>query len=170
MKKNYMVAVCGILGFKSLVTKSSLDDVVEHIKTWIINALYHSIHQNEIPDKTPTLADIQNNDLLGVELFSDTIFLYTKQDNIECYQKLCETVGWLVYYTMFDSFARIRCGISYGEAHIDRAEGLFVGKSIIEANVLEKTQLWSGGAFTKNAERKIPPRAMDEFDMVVSTL
>ncbi|HDY89462.1 MAG TPA: hypothetical protein ENH82_15280, partial [bacterium] len=119
MKRNYMVAVCDILGFASFVTKNELNDVVGNSFDWFRKVMHHSIHKKDFPENVPSLKEIESHDKLGFAWFSDTVFLYTLRDDIDCYRTLCATISWLVFETMSNPHMRIRCGISYGEAHID---------------------------------------------------
>jgi hypothetical protein len=51
--------------------------------------------------------------------------------------------------------ARIRAGVSFGEAHIDAENEIYIGSGIIEAYELEQIQEWSGGALTDSAIKHV---------------
>ena len=154
-----MMAICDILGFSSLVMNFPLDDVIENAIVWFRKALTFSLHGGDFPDKLPDLPEIEIHDKLGLVTFSDTVFIYTLEDTIDCYRNLCATVASLLFVTMPVSHTRVRCGISYGEAFIDKKNGIYVGKPIIEGHELESVQQWSGGAFTKEAVAQLPEGA-----------
>ncbi|MCK4392070.1 hypothetical protein KAX17_04125 [Candidatus Bipolaricaulota bacterium] len=141
------------------LVKLVLDQVIGNALGWFRKVLHHSLHRDGFPDNIPTLAKLDTHDKLGFAWFSDTVLFYTLQDNIDCYRLLCSTVAWLLFETMFDPHTRVRCGVSYGEAYIDKPNGLYVGEALIKAHKLEKAQMWSGGAFTKQAEVKLPAAA-----------
>lgn len=154
-----MLAVCDILGFGDLVTNHPVDYVVTKVMSWFAKALHHSLHHGDFPTAVPTFEKLVSHDKLGFAWFSDTVVLYTREDTQEHYKALCETLGWLLFETMQEPYTRIRCGVSYGEAHIDERNRLYVGPVIVDAYRLEQSQVWSGGAFTKQAEEKLPAPA-----------
>lgn len=155
MKANYLIAVCDILGFSSLVDSNPLDAVVDRSLGWFRKALHHSIHKNGFPDKVPQTRDLEAHEHIGVSLFSDTIFLYTLIDTDEAVRQLIITLGWLIFETIFGG-TRIRGGVSYGEAFIDKENSIFVGRPIVEAYRLEQSQQWAGAALTHAACERIP--------------
>jgi hypothetical protein len=158
MKAQYMIAVCDILGFSSLVESNSLDTVVDHVQGWFREALYLSIHKDASPDKIPQARDFEGHEHIGVAWFSDTILLYTLKDNDEAVRQLIMTVGWLIFLTI-TSTTRIRGGLSYGEAFIDKENAIFIGNPIVEAYHLEQSQQWAGAALTHAACERIPEYA-----------
>ena len=159
MRQNYMVAMCDILGFTVLVQNSPLNHVVETSLGWFSKALHHSMHKGEFPEQTPSLEELQSHTHLGLAWFSDTILMYTLEDTNECIQALTSTLGWLLFETMLDPETRLRCGVSYGEAHIDAHNSIYIGQPLIEAYQLEDSQAWSGGALTAAAVHRLPEEA-----------
>lgn len=154
---NYMVAICDILGFSELVENNPLDRVVHSSLEWLSRSLQHSMQKESFPDSTPSMHQLQKHSQVGLAWFSDTILIYTLEDTDACVNVLASTLGWLLFETMLTSDVRLRCGISYGEAHIDSGNGVYVGKPLIEAYQLEKSQAWSGGALTPTAVHRLPP-------------
>jgi hypothetical protein len=159
MKKDCIIAVCDILGFTELVRRNAIDRVVDSSFGWFRRALYHSLHKGEFPQDAPTLEQLQDHSNLGLALFSDTILLYTLEDTDECFRALTSSIAWLLFITMFTTDCRLRCGISYGEAYIDSKNSVFIGKPIIDAHDLERSQAWSGGALSLNAVQRVPEEA-----------
>jgi len=156
MRNQYLIAVCDILGFSTLVEKNSLDDVVSGALGWFRKALHHSLHKRDFPSEVPAKTAFVGNEHVGVAWFSDTVLLYTRRDDDEAVQQLILTIGWLLFETMIGGNTRIRGGISYGEAYIDEANSIFVGKPIVEAYRLEQQQQWSGAALTATGSNRIP--------------
>ena len=159
MRDKCLIAVCDILGFSYLVEKNPLDSVVDNALGWFRQALNHSVHKGEFPSTFPPTRDLDSHQHVGVSWFSDTILFYTKDDTDEAVRQLLLTVGWLLFETMLEGTTRVRAGIAYGEAHIDKENSLYVGLPIIEAYNLEKQQQWAGAALTKSACARIPEYA-----------
>ncbi len=156
MKQNYTIAICDILGFKKLVQERPLDEVVQKHLAEFFQKLYHSIHQDGFPDKVPSLRQVQTQSKLGVAWFSDTIIIYTLKDSDENLQSLISTVSWLLFETILKGITHVRCGISYGETYIDAENAIYIGQPLIDAHLLEKAQVWSGGALTPEAIDRVP--------------
>lgn len=161
MINNYTIAVCDILGFKELVKNYGADRVVTDVLGRFRKELHHSIHKNNFPKYVPNLNELQSHSQIGFAWFSDTIVLYTREDTNECIRALVTTVSWLIFETLFNPYARIRCGVSYGQAVIEPENAIYVGNPFIEAFKLEKIQDWSGGALTPEAVQRIPADARD---------
>jgi hypothetical protein len=156
----YLVAVCDILGFSNLVEQNPLDQVVDGALGWFRRALHHSIHKDGFPPEVPHKAETDAHEHVGVAWFSDTVLLYSLRDDDEAARQLIMTVGWLIFETLLSSGrTKIRGGISYGEARMDRENSIFVGKAIVDAYRLEKRQEWSGAALTETACDRIPEYA-----------
>lgn len=154
MKGNYLVAICDILGFSKLILQNDVDTVLKFGLGFLKKTLQHSIHKGSFPDENVSYKSLRDHNELGITWFSDTILIYTKKDENEICKKLMETVGWLIFENMFTLNSRMRVGVSYGEAFMDGGEEIYVGKPIVEAYHLEKSQEWSGGALTKKAEER----------------
>lgn len=167
--KKHMVAVCDILGFADRVRSRPLDEVVTASLGWFLKAMAHSLHKNGFPEGPPALPELRKHPLIGFDWFSDTVLLYTREDTDDHCRELCATIAWLTFETMLRSDVRVRCGLAYGEAHIDEANGIYVGRPIVEAHELEKAQIWAGGAFTESAVNRLPQIARDgqAFDWFV---
>ncbi len=159
MRQPYLIAVCDILGFSELVENNPTELIVTDVLGWFSKSLYHSIHKDQFPDEIPNRTLIEGHELIGSAWFSDTILLYTKRDEDEAIRQLIMTVGWLIFENIFHTPTRIRAGLAYGEAFIDPANAMFVGKPIVEAYRLEKRQQWSGAALTQSACERIPEYA-----------
>ena len=159
MPSKYFIAVCDILGFSNLVRDHELHAVVEQSLGWFRKALNHSVHKTDFPSEVPPIADLDRHTEVGVAWFSDTILFYTKEDTDEAIRELLATVAWLIFETMLAGKTRIRGGLAYGEAFIDIENSLFVGRPLIEAHELERSQPWSGAALTQSAIERLPELA-----------
>lgn len=154
---NAMVAVCDILGFKAILNSLPLEEIVKEDFGYLRKALYSSLYQEKTPEHTPTLEEFQAQNRVGFAWFSDTILLYSLEDNVDGYMNLIETAAWIIIETILSHTVRLRVGISYGKVFIDPENQIYLGLAIAEADELQKRQEWSGGALTKKAEQKIPP-------------
>jgi hypothetical protein len=155
--KNYTVAFCDILGFKKFVENNSLKEVVVPWVEWIRKSLYHSIHKGrDFPKILPLISELLEQSKVGLYFFSDSIIIYTIEDDDESLEELISTIGWLLFETIPQKNTHLRCGIAYGEAYIDTKEQIFVGRPFIDAYLLEEDQKWSGGALTEEAEKRVP--------------
>jgi len=151
-----MVAMCDIMGFGALIGSHPLSRVVDEFVPRLFSLLENCITQETPVAKNPSISDLQNLGKIGIAWFSDTILLYGLDDTDESCRRLIETVGWLTARTLFEApRTRIRSGISYGEFYEDKERNLFLGKSIVEANQVEKQQEWVGGALSKSAEERV---------------
>ncbi len=156
MLKNHMVAVCDILGFSNYIQNlKSAEDYI-HIFDDFHKSLLHSIRKKEFPTDAPPLKDFKSQNILGIRWFSDTVLLYTLNDKDEDCRILINTIAWLIFENIYSRHTKIRAGISYGEVHIDEENGIYVGKPIVQAAKLEKNQMWSGAALSKEAISRIP--------------
>lgn len=154
--QNAMVAVCDILGFKKLLYSRPLEEIVEDDFDYLRKALYSSLFKKATPEHTPTLEEFQAQDRVGFAWFSDTVLLYSLQDNEDGYCDLIETASWLIMHTVLTTTVRFRIGISYGKVFIDTGNQIYLGKAIAEAYQLQEKLQWCGGALTKQAEAVIP--------------
>ena len=155
MQKKYTVALCDILGFSDLVESRPLDRVVEDDILWFSKALYHAVNK-EWPENVPSFDEINQNSSVGLAWFSDTILLFTREDEEDSLQELLQILASLIFMTVIEGTTRLRAGIAYGEAFIDPENVMYVGKPIIYAYQLEQQQQWSGAALTKSASERVP--------------
>lgn len=162
MVQRRMVAVCDILGFRDLVLRNRLEDVVDQSLGCLQKALFHSIHQGNFPETPPMIEELRKQSSVGFAWFSDTVLLYALGDTDDDCKNVLETVGCLIFETIFLADTRIRAGVAYGETYIDSENDLYVGKAIIEAYDLQSQQEWSGGALTSSAENRIPKWVLAE--------
>lgn len=161
MYGNYMVAMCDILGFSTLVEDRPLEEVVEGTVEWYQRSLHHAVHNRECPEHVPTLSELQDQELLGVTWFSDTILIYTLEDTDDAIRQLLSAVGWLTFETIFSHSQSVRSGIAYGYAYMDPENERYVGQPIVDAYRMEGCQQWSGGALTEEAVQRVPEPARD---------
>jgi|SRR3972149_7375384 len=147
MPSNAMVAVCDVLGFGDYVKNHSLDDAITYIKL-IQNLSIDSILKGYTPE-----GDVRK--YVGYVSFSDTIVLYSLEDNSISFDHLILTVFRILAASMFHPQYRFRIGISYGEFHFDNREQIYVGKALVDAHELERKQKWCGAALSQMAFEQV---------------
>ncbi len=154
---NSLVAVCDILGFADYVCHSDVEPqyaantclgFVRQIAKLVLS------EENTVND-VPSFAEISNHSGVGIACFSDTFLVYTKQDTNDNCRLLCNVLSGFIFFGLTQSHTKMRCGVAYGDVEIHEINSVFVGKPIVEAHLLEKSQLWSGGAYAKSAEERI---------------
>lgn len=163
MSKNHLIAVCDILGFKSLFNdnKYPLDWLYNKMGN-ISSSIAHSVYKDFYPF-AKKLNKLRKISPLGIAWFSDTVLLFTREDTNEQVKEFISCVGYLVSDNMLFRETRLRAGISYGEAIMNDSNEIYIGKALIEAHELEKKQKWAGCALTESAERRILPLNNNEI-------
>lgn len=152
-----MVAVCDILGFRSLVLRRDLASLIENELSFFRRLVGFSIEHGEVPEIPPSLVELRQRDRIGLAWFSDTVIIYAKSDEDMACRDVLEAVGWLVFTSMFSS-TRIRAGIAYGQFYADPDNEIHVGSALVEAHELEQAQQWAGAALAKSAAERLPDR------------
>jgi len=151
------VAVCDILGFKNLVKNRDITQLVTGDFALFRRLVGFALNHGGVPELPPQLSAIRGRAQVGFAWFSDTLFIYAKDDEDLSCRDVLESVGWLLFLTMWTS-TRLRGGISYGEFYAEPHNEIYVGSAIVEAYKLEQAQQWAGAALTKSAANRIPAR------------
>ena len=156
---NQLVALGDILGFKNTILSTPLEMVVQHYLGFFRRALQHAMEAKGWPDPPADFAALRRQSSLGIEWFSDTIIIYTKEDTDIAATNLVRVVNWLLFETLYHHATRLRFGIDYGELHVDANAGQLVGRALVGAHQLEANQRWAGGALTPAAMQRLPQDA-----------
>jgi hypothetical protein len=151
MSENHVVAVCDILGYSSLVREHSLQELVNYHLGNIHNVIYSSIPGYEANTRAPSQIDLLKSGTVGHFSFSDTVILYSLNDDRDGRRNVLDAVFRLLCIPMNTPYYRYRIGIAYGEMYVNRDEDIYVGKALIEAHDLEVLQEWSGASLTDSA-------------------
>ena len=151
MHGKYLIAVCDILGFESIVRCNSIESVVDNALGWFRKALKHSLHGGTFPATAPPTRELENHEHVGVAWFSDTILFYTKHDTDEAVGALLQAVASLLFETIIAGLTKVRAGVAYGDVYVDPENSMYVGIPIVEAYKLEKVQQWAGAALAESA-------------------
>jgi len=151
MSENRMVAVCDILGYSNLVREHSLQELIKYHLGNIFNIVESSIPSNDKNSISPTQLDLLRTGIVGHVSFSDTVIIYSLNDDRDGRKNVLDAVYRLLCIPMNTPYYRYRVGIAYGEMHVDRDKGIYIGKALIEAHDLEICQEWSGASLTESA-------------------
>lgn len=76
---------------------------------------------------------------------SDTIWIWCTY-NTFCFPPFCGTCISFICEVL-DLELPVRGGIAVGDLHMDKASGTYLGKALVEANEVEKSQDWIGASF-----------------------
>jgi len=133
---NRYVAFLDILGFEKLVYKNEfckMVSVMENLKA----ALNHA-NQTPLPEGVKLRID---DTLVGSTMFSDSILLYTDNDEPYNFCRLVHVTKFLIH-NAFSCGIALRGAISNGEMLAN--DGMYMGKPLIEAYKAEEEQEWCG--------------------------
>ena len=151
MSENRMVAVCDILGYSNLVREHSLQELRDYHVGNILNVIKSSAPNHGENIVSPTQLELLRTGIVGHVAFSDTVVIYSLNDDRDGRKNVLDAVYRLLCIPMNTPYYRYRVGISYGEMYVDRGNGIYIGKALIEAHDLEVLQEWSGAALTESA-------------------
>jgi hypothetical protein len=130
------VAFLDILGFEKLVYNNEFNTMVSVIKS--LKASLDYANQIPIPKGVNLRIDEK---LIGSTMFSDSILLYTDNDDPYNFCRLTHVTKFLIY-SAFSSGIALRGAITNGE--MLSVDGMYMGKPLIEAYKAEEEQEWCG--------------------------
>ncbi|MCX5826761.1 MAG: hypothetical protein NTV58_01995 [Deltaproteobacteria bacterium] len=151
MSDNRMVAVCDVLGYSNLVRDHSLEELKNYHLKNILTVIESSIPKHGADLESDTQQDLLTSGAVGHVSFSDTIVIYSLLDDRDGRKNVLDAVYRLIAIPMNTPYYRYRVGIAYGEMHVNKEDGIYVGKALVEAHDLEAMQQWSGVALTESA-------------------
>lgn len=139
----YLIAMCDVLGFTSLVATAPLDEIHERYLALVAQLEPHPLfriktgtHEREI--------------VLNRVVFSDTILMWAPAG--DAMELLPNVLGQIMARAM--GSMPLRAGLAFGDCIIDPASELYVGQPIIDAYHTEQAQEWVGGAFHPSCWRR----------------
>jgi len=163
----YFISYMDVLGFRSLVVNKDLQKVHNSLETILVelrnfyltgrSRLYGSFdmetgHPAQVPSHKYSKEILKDN----IINFSDSIIFYiTCSEDEEENKVRFESICWLSNEFIAKSILTthdpnrfeiaLRCGIAFGDAIIDKDNGIFTGLPIIDAYDLSECQQWMGG-------------------------
>jgi len=129
---NRFVAFFDILGFKDQVMRKSHNEIYEQLskisktRNFIANATNHE----KIYEK-------YNDAEIYIVNFSDSIVVFSKNDNIGNFKYFLVAIRWLFARTIEDNIP-IKGGFAYGEVSLNKSEQIYFGQPIIDAYLIEE--------------------------------
>ena len=131
------VAVLDIMGFKELVAKNSHLEVYE-----ILSKINNEIqHQQD------------HFDLLYITTFSDSIFIFTKDDTFQSFQRFI-IAATIISSTILDGIP-MNGAIAFGDITVNKQKNIFFGQPIIDAHLLQESLFYYGVVFHNSVDLRI---------------
>lgn len=153
IKTKRFVAFFDILGFKDYVLRHSIDDVYDRL-----------LSLNEIKPGKSREDDFspEYGSKLIFTAFSDSIFIFTKDNNIENFQHFVLSINRMMRMA-FRAGIPLKGAIAYGEIVVDLEKNLFCGQPITDAYLLEEDLQYMGIVVHHSVERII--QKYKEYDL-----
>jgi len=126
---NRFVACLDILGFKDKVMRNTHHKIYEELKQ------LSSVRK--ILERDSGL-EIDVNSEVCIITFSDSIFLFSKNDSVEDFVHFLMSLAYLFYCAIKKFKIPIKGSIAYGEISVSKSEQLYFGQPIIDAYLLEE--------------------------------
>lgn len=137
-KKRYM-AFLDILGFKSIMSNLSTDELGDQMSHILQASILSAIKGDTVfVDNNPNL-DVSSS--IKVCQFSDSIIIYTENDDIGTFNELIKTLNLLLAQSIIRGFP-LRGALTWGDMYVNGS--IIVGDPLVRASVLESRQEWSG--------------------------
>lgn len=158
---NRFVAFLDILGFKDLVARNSHEEIYERL--------------NKISETKKRLEEIINEDDTFTEggdagiytvRFSDSIALFSKNDDIENFKMFISAVS-LLFADAVRNNTPMKGAIAHGTVSINKSEQIYFGQPIIDAYLLEEEVQYLGIAIHNSIDLYINNNAnkLNDEDM-----
>lgn len=159
------IALFDILGFKNAIIDLDLDELKDIMGNQFTETLDVCVTFN------PGNKNFDHYGTWGkyIELgekkcayirFSDTILIYTQEDNDKFFHLLHSCTRLLSFLLL--KGLPVRGGITKGDLFVDEDNSLVIGEGLIRAYEIEKIQQWSG-AIIDSERINIPARIYDEY-------
>lgn len=134
------VAFLDILGFKSIIKScNDIEMLGLELSTILQSCIKSSLNGETTLVKNNPNLDINEN--IKVYQFSDSIILYTEDDNIESFNNIVLVINKLVAQSAIRGFP-LRGAIVRDELYVNPP--IIIGEALIKAYQLEGLQEWSG--------------------------
>ena len=141
------VAFLDILGFKDMVMRNSHEEI------------YQTLNQISKSKKLIEAAATELGDLFGdaevyVVSFSDSIVIFSKNDDIENFHYFLLATRWL-FTEAINKQIPIKGAIAHGEISLNKAEQIYFGQPIIDAYLMEEDVNYMGVVAHNSVDRYI---------------
>jgi hypothetical protein len=146
-----MIAVCDVLGYSNLVREHSLEELKDYHLRNLLTVSESSIPNHRVNPESLTQRELLTTGAVGHVSFSDTFVIYSLLDDRDGRKNVLDAVYRLISIPMNIPYYRYRVGIAYGEMYVNKDEGIYIGKALVDAHDLEAVQQWSGAVLTESA-------------------
>ncbi|MGB3606954.1 hypothetical protein [Psychroserpens sp.] len=128
------VAFLDILGFKDLVMRKSHDEIYQ-----ILNQISKS---KKLIEEGADLKEVGDAEVYVVS-FSDSIVIFSKNDNIDNFNYFLLATRWL-FTGAFNKQIPLKGALAYGEVSLNKTEQIYFGQPIIDAYLMEEDVNYMG--------------------------
>lgn len=142
-----------IMGFKERVSRQDTEKLKKDLMSF----------KTKNKKLKPLLKSKDNQDLLKMTQFSDSIVVTSPSNTKEDLNRICRAAVILMQTAMETTFA-LRGSIALGSMVFDETNQLFFGKALVDAYLLEQQLAYYGIVFHESAE-KIILSAMQEKEI-----
>lgn len=132
------VAFLDILGFKDLVMRNTHDEIYQ-----TLNQISKSKKLIEDAAKIEKLSKSVGDAEVYVVSFSDSIVIFSKNDNIENFKYFLLATRWFFTGT-FKKQIPIKGAMAHGEISLNKTEQIYFGQPIIDAYLMEEDVNYMG--------------------------
>ncbi|MDQ0059472.1 hypothetical protein [Paenibacillus harenae] len=155
-KKRYM-AFLDILGFKSIMGNLSTDELGDQMSHILQASILSAIKGDTVfVDNNPSL---EVSSSIKVYQFSDSIIMYTEDDDIGTFIELIKALNLLLAQSIIRGFP-LRGALTWGDMYVNGS--IIVGDPLVRASVLESRQEWSGVIVDCPIDTQIMIQMLDE--------
>jgi hypothetical protein len=138
------VVYIDIMGFKDMVARTPHIEIYELMK-----------RIDEIKKHVESVKWIKDREgLVKTTTYSDSIILYSKDDNYESFDFLVSTTAGLMHYLFIEGIP-FKGAVAFGTMTLDSEKSIFFGQPLIDAYLLQDELYYYGVVFHATAESKI---------------
>jgi len=152
---NRYVAYFDIMGFKDMVFRNSHNDIYEMMKKIdrqiMINA---NINWSDVKDK-----------LIKTTTYSDSIIIYSKDDNYNSFCSFAATVASLTHDLLTDAIPH-KGAVAFGIMTLDTDNSIFFGRPLIDAYLLQEELTFYGIIVHSSFEQEIFKKNYEESSVI----
>lgn len=169
-----LVAVCDVLGFRGMVKQTPLRDVAERYGS-LIKEIKKPLRNRWLEEAPSGGLTLHRHDV-RLFAFSDTLLLWTgpmrskdnlhnRMHNLERSFAFFRSVTLLIGIGLSHGFP-LRIGVAFGPTYTDRQSQRFLGRAIINAYDVERSQDWIGVACHPSCDNNIAMKSLGHASFV----
>jgi hypothetical protein len=155
-KKRY-IAFLDILGFRSIMNNLSTDELGDEMSHILQASILSAIKGDTVSVTNNPNLDVSSS--IKVYQFSDSIIIYSEDDNLDTLYELIKTLNLLLAQSAIRGFP-LRGALTWGDLYVSGS--IIVGDPLVRAYNLESRQEWSGVIVDCPIEVKAMNQMMNE--------